>query len=277
MTSYGTMALMTPESATRIPVDRAGALATRAALAPSSLILSGFRNPNLSVEHKSDGSPVTEFDRRAERSIREVLGSEDPAWPVLGEEYGGDTTGSPFRWVVDPIDGTMPFSRGLPYFGTLVALEETAVGRALAGAIQLPAFGELYTAGSGLGARCNGEPIRVAPRRELSDCLLSAPEVQKFRKAGLDEGYERLGSVVRYFRGNGDCWMHAMAARGAVDAVIEFSLNRWDIAATEIIVAEAGGLVVKRASRSVPGKVDTVFGNPYAVERIIELLDFRPE
>jgi histidinol-phosphatase len=107
--------------------------------------------------------------------------------------------------------------------------------------------------------------------------MLSAPEVQKFRRARLEEGYERLGSVVGHFRGNGDCWMHGMAARGAVDAVIEFNLSRWDIAATEIIVAEAGGVVLTRASLSVPGKVDTVLGNPYAVERIVELLDFRPE
>lgn len=271
------MALMTSAAATRIPLDRMVEWASRAALAPTSLILAGFRNPDLSVEHKSDGSPVTEFDRQAERKIREVLGGEQPVWPVLGEEYGGETTAAPFRWVVDPIDGTMPFSRGLPYFGTLVALEEVATGRVVAGAIQLPAFGELYSAGSGLGARCNGERIRVAPRRDLADCMVSAPEVQKFRTAQLEEGYERLGSVVRYFRGNGDCWMHAMAARGAVDAVVEFSLSRWDIAATEIVVAEAGGIVLTRASRSVPGKIDTVFGSPYAVERIAELLEFNAE
>jgi myo-inositol-1(or 4)-monophosphatase len=96
-------------------------LATRAALAPSSLILSGFRSPGLPVESKADGSPVTRFDREAERQIREVL-QADPEllWPVLGEEFGGETGDSPFRWLVDPIDGTLPYSRGLPYFGTLV-------------------------------------------------------------------------------------------------------------------------------------------------------------
>ncbi len=271
------MARMIPETTSEIPISRMVELATRAAVAPTSLILSGFRNPDLSVEHKSDGSPVTDLDRQAEQRIREILGSDEPAWPVLGEEFGGDTSGARYRWVVDPIDGTMPFSRGLPYFGTLVALEDVAARRALAGAIQLPAFGELYTAGRGLGARCNGVPIRVAPTRELADCMLSAPEVQKFRVAGLEEGYERLGSVVRYFRGNGDCWMHAMAARGAIDAVVEFSLNRWDIAATEVIVEEAGGRLFTRPSRTVPGKYDTVFGNAHAAERIVELLDFRPE
>ncbi len=230
------------------------------------------------MEQKPDGSPVTAFDREAEQQIRAILQS-DPEYlfPVLGEEFGGDTTGSQYRWVVDPIDGTMPYSRGLPYFGTLVAFEDTGADRALAGAIQLPVFGEIYTAGRGLGAHCNGAAIKVAPRRALADCVVSAPEIQKFRVAGLEEGYERLGKVVRYFRGNGDCWMHAMAARGALDVVVEFSLNRWDIAATEVLVEEAGGRFFTRPSRTTAGKYDTVFGSAYAAEEIVKLLDFRPE
>ena len=261
-----------------LPLARMLDLATRAAVAPSSLILSGYRNPTLPVENKSDGSPVTRFDREAEQQIRQILGSDaEQAWPVLGEEFGGDTAGAQYRWVVDPIDGTMPYSRGLPYFGTLVALEDVPARRALVGAIQLPAFGELYIAGRGLGARCNGSAINVAPRRALTDCMVSAPEIQKFRQAGLTEGYERLGSVIRYFRGNGDCWMHAMAARGSVDAVVEFTLNRWDIAATEVLVEEAGGLFFTRPSRTAPGKYDAVFGSPSAAEEIVKLLDFRPE
>jgi histidinol-phosphatase len=269
---------MPSESDTRLPLARMLELAIRAATAPTASILSGFRNPNLSVERKSDGSPVTPFDREAEQQIRQILASDaDHAWPVLGEEYGGDTTGAQYRWVVDPIDGTMPYSRGLPYFGTLLALEDAPARRALVGVIQLPAFSELYTATRGLGAHCNGSAISVAPRRELTDCLISVPEIQKFRLAGLADGYERLASAFRHFRGNGDCWMHAMAARGAVDAVVEFTLNRWDIAATEVIVEEAGGSFFTRPSRTTPGKYDTVFGSPYAAEQIVKLLDFQPD
>ena len=264
---------MSREPTDALRLDRILALATRAARGPSELILSGFRNPKLAVEGKPDGSPVTQFDREAEQQIREILKSDtDHIWPVLGEEFGGDTAGSRYRWVVDPIDGTMPYSRGLPYFGTLVAFEETAAKHALAGVIQLPAYAELYTAARGLGAHCNGTAIRVAPRRDLADCMVSAPEIQKFRLAQLEAGYERLGSVVRYFRGNGDCWMHAMAARGAVDAVVEFSLNRWDIAATEVIVEEAGGRFFTRPSKTTPGKYDTVFGSAHAAEEIVKLL-----
>jgi histidinol-phosphatase len=268
---------MSCESSPALRLDRILELAKRAALAPSARIMTGFRSPTLAVERKSDNSPVTAFDREAEQHIREILKSDpEHLWPVLGEEFGGGTTGSQYRWVVDPIDGTMPYTRGLPYFGTLVGFEETAAKRALVGAIQLPVFAELYTAARGLGAHCNGAPISVAPRRELADCMVAAPEIQKFRVAGLAEGYEKLGSKVRYFRGNGDCWMHAMAARGAFDVVVEFSLNRWDIAATEVIVEEAGGLFFTRPSRTVQGKYDIVLGSPHATEEVLKLLDFTP-
>jgi fructose-1,6-bisphosphatase/inositol monophosphatase family enzyme len=141
---------MNRETAAAFRLDRILELAKHAALGPSDRILAGFRNPSLAVERKSDGSPVTVFDREAEQQIRAILQSDpEHIWPVLGEEYGGDTAGSQYRWVVDPIDGTMPYSRGLPYFGTLVAFEETGAKRALAGAIQLPAFEEIYTAARG--------------------------------------------------------------------------------------------------------------------------------
>ena len=269
---------MSAEQDIEIPLDRMLDLAVRAASAPSSTILSGFRNPALAVERKSDGSPVTRFDREAEQQIRAVLSSEPQyLFPVLGEEFGGDTEGARFRWVVDPIDGTLPYSRGLPYFGTLVALEDFGAARALVGAIQLPAFGELYTAARGFGARCNGSQIKVAQRRELRDCIVSAPDVAKFERAALAGGYERLSAVGPYFRGPGDCWMHAMSARGAVDVVIEFSLNRWDMAATEVLVEEAGGRCLIRPSRTTPAKYDIICGSPHAVEEVASLLDFRPE
>jgi len=267
---------MNRETSPAVRLDRILELARRAALAPSKQILRGYRSPALVVEQKADNSPVTAFDREAEQHIRQILQSDPQIqWPVLGEEFGGDTAGSAYRWLVDPIDGTMPFSRGLPYFGTLVAFEETAK-RALAGAINLPPFAELYSAARGMGAHCNGSPIHVAPLRNLNDCLVSAPEIQKFRIAQLEEGYERLGGEVRYFRGNGDCWMHAMVARGACDAVIEFSLNRWDVAATEVLIEEAGGRFYTRRSKTVQGKYDLVCGSPAAVDEIIELLGFEP-
>ena len=257
------------------PLPRMLELAQRAALAPSKMILAAFRDPALSFELKPDHSPVTPFDLEAERQIREVLATDpEHRYPVLGEELGGETEGARYRWVVDPIDGTLPFTRGLPYFGTLVALEEARIARSLVGVLQLPAFGETYTAARGAGACCNGRPIQVSARRELGDCIVSAQEIGKFELAGLLSGYQRLASAGPYFRGAGDCWMHAMAARGAVDVVIEFTLNRWDIAATEVIVEEAGGRYLTRTSKINPAKFDLICGSPAAVDDVARLLDF---
>src|SRR5688572_23826277 len=100
-------------------------LAVEAARSASEGILSGFRSEKLSAERKTDGSPVTVFDRNAEAAIRAYIGRHQPRnWPVLGEELGDDSQGSRYRWVVDPIDGTLAFSRGLPTFGTLLAFED---------------------------------------------------------------------------------------------------------------------------------------------------------
>src|SRR5690349_15168935 len=161
-------------------------LAIEAAQLPSQFILSGFRNDSLTFEQKSDGSPVTPFDKEAERMIRAFIAERQPqSWPVLGEEFGGDTESAQYRWVVDPIDGTVAFTRGMPTFGTLLAFEEVATRRALVGVIHLPAMGETYSAARGMGTWCNGKRVHVAPPRELRDCVISAPAEHHFRLAGI--------------------------------------------------------------------------------------------
>ncbi|HEY3783649.1 MAG TPA: inositol monophosphatase family protein [Steroidobacteraceae bacterium] len=250
-------------------------VAEAAARSASELILSGFRSPRLVAERKSDGSPVTQFDREAERTIRRFIAANQPRpWPVLGEELGDDTGQSRYRWVVDPIDGTMGFSRGLPNFGTLLAFEDVAARRALVGVIHLPALNETYRAARGLGAWCAAERIRVAPDREFADCLISAPAEYQFRLAGIAESHAELRARVPQMRWFGDCWAHAMVARGPIDALAEFNLARWDIAATEVLVEEAGGRVFVRDARDVRGKYDIVIGSPRAAESVASLLQF---
>jgi fructose-1,6-bisphosphatase/inositol monophosphatase family enzyme len=250
-------------------------LAVRAAHQASQDILAAFRSANLPIERKADGSVVTQADKDGERRIRAVFSlASPPVYPVLGEEMGDDTQGSRFRWTVDPIDGTLGYTRGLPTFGTLIGFDDASAARALVGVIHLPAFGETYAAGRGLGASCNGSPIGVAPRRELSECIVSASSLRDFQKAGLEEGYVRLAREVKSLRGTFDCWSHAMAARGALDAVVEFALNRWDIAPTEAIIEEGGGTCIIRPSRVTPGKFDAAFGNSQAVHEVARLIGF---
>jgi histidinol-phosphatase len=251
-------------------------IAVEAAKRPSELILSGFRSKALGVERKGDGSPVTEFDKRSELMIREFL-SQHAEWPVLGEEFGGDGTDSaPYRWVIDPIDGTLAFSRGLPTFGTLLAFEDVAACRALIGVIHLPALGETYSAAKGGGAWCNGERVQIAPARELKDCIVSAPAEYHFRLAAIAESHEELRKRAPHLRCFADCWAHAMVARGSIDALAEFNLSRWDIAATEILIEEAGGRALVREApyATTRGKYDCVIGSPRAAGEVASILKF---
>ena len=250
-------------------------LAVRAAHHVSADILAAFRNPSLHIERKADSTVVTNADKDAERKIRAFFSAAPkPVYPVLGEEWGDDTQGARFRWTVDPIDGTLGYTRGLPNFGSLIAFDDVQAGKALAGVIHLPAFGETYAAARGHGASCNGSPIRAAADRELTECLVSVSSLKDFRRARLEEGYQRLSSEVGHLRGNFDCWTHGMAARGALDAVVEFALNRWDIAPTEVIIEEGGGTCIIRPSRITPGKFDAAFGNSRSVEKVVRLMGF---
>jgi len=257
------------------PVRELLQLAMRAAQHASADILAAFRNPDLAIDLKADGSVVTAADKEGERQIRALLANAHPyVYPVLGEEMGDETKGARFRWTVDPIDGTLGFTRGLPTFGTLVAFDDALTGKALAGVIHLPTSAETYAAGRGIGASCNGNAISVAPPRGLSECLVSVSSYKDFEKARMEEGYLRLSREVKSIRGNLDCWTHAMAARGAFDAVVEFALNRWDIAATQVLIEEGGGKCIIRPSRVTPGKVDAAFGNAHTLDEVVRVIGF---
>jgi len=250
-------------------------LAVAAAQHPADFILSGFRSESLRAEHKSDGSPVTHFDREAERRIRAFIAEHQPQnWPLLGEELGGDTGAARFRWVLDPIDGTLAFTRGLPTFGTLLAFEDVVERRALVGVIHLPAMGETYSAARGLGAWCNGKRIAVAPGRPLNDCIVSVPAEHHFRLAGIATSHEKLRAQAPHLRCFADCWAHAMVARGSLDAVVEFRLCRWDIAASEVLVEESGGRALIRDAPYAPGKYDAILASPQAAADVGAILAF---
>jgi histidinol phosphatase-like enzyme (inositol monophosphatase family) len=248
-------------------------LAIDAARSASEGILSGFRSPRLRAEQKSDGSPVTEFDRNAERDIRSFLAKYQPHdWPVLGEELGDSSQGSRYRWVIDPIDGTLAFSRGMPTFGTLLAFEDTQEKKTLVGVIHLPALGETYSAARGAGAWCNGGRLHVAPPRPLRDCVISAPPQHFFQLAGIADSEAELRAQAPHLRCFADCFAHAMVARGSIDALAEFRLARWDIAATEVIVEEAGGRAMVWEAAHAPGKYDCIIGSPSAADDVASIL-----
>jgi histidinol-phosphatase len=255
---------------------RAMELAIAAVLAPRSRILASFRSPDLRAEAKADGSPVTAADRDAERIVRETIRAsrEFGSLQILGEEAGLDGAPGVYRWIIDPIDGTRAFARGLPTFGTIVALEERATGHALVGAIHLPASAETVSAARGLGAFRDGVRVRASQREELEDAIISAPDLAQFQEAGCPELYRTLHtSSFRRVRGYTDCWAHVQAVSGAVDVLVEPGLSTWDIRATEVLIAEAAGKQLLRPSAS-EGKVDTIFGSSALVDAMARQLGF---
>ena len=254
---------------------RALDLAVAAAVAPRGCILAGFRSAALSAQVKVDGSPVTPVDREAERIVRATLraSAEFGGLEILGEEDGLEGPATDLRWIVDPIDGTRAYLRGLPTFGTIVALEERRTGRAVVGVIHLPASGETVSAARGLGAFRDGVPVRASRAERTEDAIISAPDLAQFREAGCPELYHRLHATFERVRGYTDCWAHVQAVGGSVDVVVEPGLSPWDVRATEVLIAEAGGTQLLRPSRAA-GKVDTIFGSPVLVDFLAGELDF---
>jgi histidinol-phosphatase len=254
-------------------LDALLALAIEATHVAAPIILGGFRNPSLTFKRKSDGSIVTPLDVEAERRIRAFIEAHQAQpFAFLGEELGELVTDLPtessaahYRWVIDPIDGTLLFARGLTGFGTLLALEERASARSVLGVIHLPALGETYSAARGRGAWCGAQRLRVAPERPWSDCLISLPVADHARLV-------RAGGPLPHVRSYGDCVAHAMVARGALDALAEPNLARWDIAATEVIVEEAGGTVLIRDHAGTADRYDCILGSPRAAADLAQRL-----
>jgi Archaeal fructose-1,6-bisphosphatase and related enzymes of inositol monophosphatase family len=221
-------------------------LALQLADVSDAISVARFRSSDLHVTTKPDRTHVTDADQAVERAIRSTLGAERPADGILGEEYGGDRgdTGAARRWIVDPIDGTHNYERGLPVWGTLIALairNEVVLGVASA-----PALGKRWWAARGSGAWAQengGEPyrIRVSSIGDLADASMSFQSIQQWDEAGY---LDRLVALTRRAwrdRAYGDLWSYALLAEGLIDVVGEFGVHPYDIAALIPIVEEAGG------------------------------------
>jgi histidinol-phosphatase len=198
--------------------------------AADALTLPRFRAADLHVETKPDLTPVTDADRATERMLRERIARDRPGEGVLGEEEGDDATA--VRWIVDPIDGTRNFSRGIPAWATLIALERD--GRIVCGVASAPALGRRWWAARGEGAFANGAPIRVSAVGALADASVSCTYARDLAQ---------LEPHVWHARGFGDFWQHLLVAEGALDAAVDAPLALWDHAALEPIVLEAGGRI----------------------------------
>jgi histidinol-phosphatase len=214
------------------------ALALSLADEADRISLDRFQADDLIVESKPDMTPVTEADRAVEEAIRARLAAERPGDAILGEEYGlvGE---SERRWIIDPIDGTKNYVRGIPVFATLIAL--AVADDAALGVVSAPALHRRWWARRGGGAFLNDAAISVSRVARLSDAQISYNDLRTFAHHGRGQGAERLASTAWRVRGFGDFWSHVMVAEGAVDIAAEPQVNPWDLAPLQVIVEEAGG------------------------------------
>jgi histidinol-phosphatase len=212
-----------------------------------------FRRPDLAVGTKPDLTPVTEADRGVELALRDELAGRRPGDLIVGEEFGegsGDTGPGPAattpsrRWIIDPIDGTKNFVRGIPVWATLLALESD--GQLTVGVVSAPALGRRWWASRGQGAFAGapeerGTPIHVSAVARLDDAQLSNASLSGWEEHG---GPSRVVDLARRCwrdRAFGDFWSHMLVAEGACEIALDPVVSLWDLAAIQVIVEEAGG------------------------------------
>jgi len=228
------------------------ALAHRLADLADAITLDRYQSIDLVVETKPDLTPVTDADKAVEKAIRDVLAAERPDDLIVGEEFGGllasdESNGDQHYWVIDPIDGTKNFLRGIPTWATLIGLSTPTTdipGEVIVGVVSSPALFRRWHASAGAGAyvsvnKLSAERISVSKVANLSDASLSYSDLIGW--GDRKEAFLSLQEKIWRTRGLGDFWSHMLVAEGSVDIAVEPSLALWDMAALDIIVREAGG------------------------------------
>jgi len=218
-----------------------------------------YFDTNVSVEWKQDHSPVTVADREAEAFLRTTLLQQFPTDGYLGEESGDARGTSGFRWVIDPVDGTRSFVRGIPLWATLVGLEYQ--GEPIAGVVDVPAMGHTYRALRGAGCYRNERPIRVSDVAELGKAQLFYSSLSWFVKAGRRDAFLRLAELTDRQRGFGDFYGFVLVAQGSGELMVEHGCHYWDLAATRAIVEEAGGRFTDWDGQTDLNRPDVVASN----------------
>ena len=240
------------------------ALAQQLADLADAVTMPRFGAADLDVESKPDLTPVSDADLACERELRALLSEERPGDDVLGEEFGGDATFEGRQWVIDPIDGTKNFVRGVPVWATLISL--LVDGEPVVGVVSAPALARRWYAASESGAwrTFNGgspKKLCVSGVSELADASLSFSSLSGWAERGLRENFIGLSDATWRLRGYGDFYSYCLVAEGAVDIAAEPEVSLWDLAALSILVTEAGGRFSSLAGEDGPHGGDAVATN----------------
>lgn len=194
---------------------------------------------NVQVDWKPDNTPVTIADRNAEERVREFLDRETPSFGFIGEEFGRTRPEAEYQWILDPIDGTKSFVRGVPLFGTILGLFHKE--RSIVGIIGLPALNSELSAAKGLGAQVDGLPARVSTVGQINQATVLSGTVNTMEARGYGDSFTRLRHASGLYRGWGDCYGYYLVACGRAEIMVDPVVSIWDIAALPVILAEAGG------------------------------------
>lgn len=224
-------------------------LALELAEAADAITMRWFGSRDLTVEAKADRTPVTEADRGVEAAWRQTLAGRRATHAILGEEMGdsaaardeagGEGAAGAWRWVLDPIDGTKNFVRGVPVWASLCALEVNAIP--VVGVVSAPALGRRWWAVRGGGAWESGRRIGVSTVDRIEDAYFSYDSLERFEDEHEAARWIRFARSCGRSRGLGDFWSHVLVAEGAVDVAAEPVVEHWDLSALQVIVEEAGG------------------------------------
>jgi len=205
-----------------------------------SVALRHFRSA-LAVESKTDGSPVTIGDRSAEETARQWIMQRFPDDGILGEEYGAHQPAAKRRWLIDPIDGTKTYVRGVPLWGTLIAV--CTAEHVLAGAAFFPAVDEIIAAGEGLGCWWNGVRAHVSATASMRAATVLTTDERFGGDRARGEGWRRLADAAALSRTWGDCYGYLLVASGRAEIMVDAVAAAWDAAPFFPIITEAGGVV----------------------------------
>ena len=226
----------------------------------------GHYRTRLAVETKGDGSPVTIADRAAERIARQWIEARFPHDGVLGEEFGEVRPGARRRWVLDPIDGTKTFVRGVPLWGTLVAVCEGE--RVLAGAAYFPAVDELVAAAPGEGCWWNGGRCHVSDVGQLERATILTTDEQMQGGIARQAAWHRLAEQAEVVRTWGDCYGYLLVATGRAEVMVDAAMNAWDACALQPVIEEAGGVFTDWRGRATSFGGDVIATNA-ALARVV--------
>ena len=225
-----------------------------------AITLGRFRASDLRVETKPDLTPVSEADRAVAERIRDRIAAERPGERVLGEEFGSDP-GEGERWIIDPIDATKNYVRGIPLFATLIALEDRVA------VVSAPALGKRWWAVRGEGAFADGRLLAVSKVARIEDAVLTYTSLN-----GWGEEFHALAARAWAARGFGDFWQYMLLAEGAVDVCLEGEANLWDLAAPKLIVEEAGGRLTDLGGTDTAGGGSALASNGHLHDETLAAL-----